>query len=288
MCLRICTGFKEVSLRETHLWEHFGRADQIALITCLKNLNVSAAFLRNDKNLHESGPRSSRWRSFWHFGSEKCGGFYICRRKLHHILHNKDLKDNSDSYKQGVECWICGSTDEEKGIWVANHRFPNIASQKKRSRRKLSQVLLQKSRKSAKSRRGREKGDGKKLVINCRKLFYDILWRFLWRFMQWNKETEIVTKCRQFAVKCRKLSWSLLQIVVTFFFPSPSCHPLFKFGFRRGKAARRSLGRGMKIAALQRFQNRGVFNSGFLKRAWVQTCLRAWYQVRFLEVFLAF
>ena len=28
-----------------HLWEHFGRTDQIALITCLKNLNVSGASL---------------------------------------------------------------------------------------------------------------------------------------------------------------------------------------------------------------------------------------------------
>ena len=47
MCLRICTGFKEVSFRETHLWEHFGRTDQIALITCLKKLNVSGASLIN-------------------------------------------------------------------------------------------------------------------------------------------------------------------------------------------------------------------------------------------------
>ena len=46
MCLRICTGFKRVSFRETHLWEHFGRTDKTALITCLKKLNVSGAFLR--------------------------------------------------------------------------------------------------------------------------------------------------------------------------------------------------------------------------------------------------
>ena len=38
MCLRICTGFKGVSFREAHLWEHFGRTDQIALITCLKKV----------------------------------------------------------------------------------------------------------------------------------------------------------------------------------------------------------------------------------------------------------
>ena len=30
----LCTGFKGVSLRETHLWEHFGRTDQIK--TCAK------------------------------------------------------------------------------------------------------------------------------------------------------------------------------------------------------------------------------------------------------------
>ena len=47
VCLRICTGFKEVSFRETHLWEHFGQADKIALITCLKKLNVSGSFLKN-------------------------------------------------------------------------------------------------------------------------------------------------------------------------------------------------------------------------------------------------
>ena len=46
VCWRICTGFKGVSFRETHLWEHFGRTDQIALITCLKKLNVSGASLK--------------------------------------------------------------------------------------------------------------------------------------------------------------------------------------------------------------------------------------------------
>ena len=45
MCLRIYTGFKGVSFRESHLWEHFGRRDKIALITCLKKLNVSGASL---------------------------------------------------------------------------------------------------------------------------------------------------------------------------------------------------------------------------------------------------
>ena len=50
VCLRICTCFKGVSFRETHLWEHFGRTDKIALITCLKNLNVSGAFLNCGRN----------------------------------------------------------------------------------------------------------------------------------------------------------------------------------------------------------------------------------------------
>ena len=49
VCWRICTGFKGVSLRETHLWEHFGRRDQIALITCLKKSNVSDASLNVNK-----------------------------------------------------------------------------------------------------------------------------------------------------------------------------------------------------------------------------------------------
>ena len=46
-CVRIFTYFKGVSFQETHLWEHFqiGRADKIALMTCLKHLNVSGAFV---------------------------------------------------------------------------------------------------------------------------------------------------------------------------------------------------------------------------------------------------
>ena len=54
--LRISTGFTGHSFR--HLWEHFGRTDEIALITCLKNLNVSGpilsgAFLSTSRN-HEN------------------------------------------------------------------------------------------------------------------------------------------------------------------------------------------------------------------------------------------
>ena len=43
-CVGISTGFTEVSFREMHLWEHFGRTDKIALITCLKKLNVIRHF----------------------------------------------------------------------------------------------------------------------------------------------------------------------------------------------------------------------------------------------------
>ena len=51
VCSRICTGFTGVSFRETHLWEHFGRTDKIALIMCLKKLNVSGASLNLDEHL---------------------------------------------------------------------------------------------------------------------------------------------------------------------------------------------------------------------------------------------
>ena len=65
--------------------------------------------------------------------------------------------------------------------------------------------------------------------------FYDDLWRFMTFYdvlCQWNKEAEIVIKCRKLSwhvVNCRKLSWRLSQIVVTFFFPSPSRRPLLDF-----------------------------------------------------------
>ena len=56
--LRIYTGFKGVSFRETHLREHFGRTDKIALITCLKKLNVSAAFLSHSSDQHPKNVNS--------------------------------------------------------------------------------------------------------------------------------------------------------------------------------------------------------------------------------------
>ena len=47
--MRISTGLKGNSFRETRLCEHFGRADKVALTTCLKHFNVSDAFLNSDK-----------------------------------------------------------------------------------------------------------------------------------------------------------------------------------------------------------------------------------------------
>ena len=70
--------------------------------------------------------------------------------------------------------------------------------------------------------------------------FYDDLWRLMTFYdvlCQWNKETEIVTKCRKLSWPCRKLSWRLSQIVVTFFFPSPSRRPLLVFAELREKCS---------------------------------------------------
>ena len=60
MCFRICTGFKGVSFREAHLWEHIGRTDQIALITCLKKLDVSSASLIKLRTLKVPTPSAPR------------------------------------------------------------------------------------------------------------------------------------------------------------------------------------------------------------------------------------
>ena len=43
MCMKLSTGFKVDSVRATHLCEHFGRTDKIALITCLKHFNMSGS-----------------------------------------------------------------------------------------------------------------------------------------------------------------------------------------------------------------------------------------------------
>ena len=61
MCLRVFTGFKGVSFRETHLWEHFGRTDQIALIACLKKLNVSSASLTQARSKCKVADPFGKW-----------------------------------------------------------------------------------------------------------------------------------------------------------------------------------------------------------------------------------
>ena len=57
MCLRIWTGFKRNSFRETHLGENFGRTDKLALITRLSKLSVSGAFLLCLGVLMSRGPQ---------------------------------------------------------------------------------------------------------------------------------------------------------------------------------------------------------------------------------------
>ena len=54
---------------------------------------------------------------------------------------------------------------------------------------------------------------------------YDVLWRFMSR----EQRDGNCHKMSQIVVKWRKLSWRLSQIVVTFFFPSPSRRPLLAF-----------------------------------------------------------
>ena len=54
-CLRIGTCFREHSFRETHLWDHFGGRDKIALITCVENLNASEILLPS--KYHSFGSR---------------------------------------------------------------------------------------------------------------------------------------------------------------------------------------------------------------------------------------
>ena len=59
---------------------------------------------------------------------------------------------------------------------------------------------------------------------------YDVLWRFMsmdWRDGNCHKRSQIV-------MTCRTLSWRLSQIVVTFFFPSPSRRPLLDFAESTG------------------------------------------------------
>ena len=58
--LRISAGFTGDSFREKHLWEHFGRTDKIALITCLKKLGVFSPHLPCEI-------AEANFRRFWMF-----------------------------------------------------------------------------------------------------------------------------------------------------------------------------------------------------------------------------
>ena len=59
------------------LWEHFGRTDQIALITCRKKLNVSGAFLNGEQkpikknHIKEFGGGNGRERPGDKFGTSQ-------------------------------------------------------------------------------------------------------------------------------------------------------------------------------------------------------------------------
>ena len=78
--------FSEVSFRKTHLREHFGRTNKFALITRLKHLNVSGAFLTllPEENREDTGvscvrrpqqsptfgpPEQSCHGTFWKLGN---------------------------------------------------------------------------------------------------------------------------------------------------------------------------------------------------------------------------
>ena len=89
---------------------------------------------------------------------------------------------------------------------------------------RASQNYYRQSCYPAKSKRGREEGDGTENVINCRDVCRKLSWHFMTTYddfmtiydvlCQWNKETEIVIKCRKLSWHvvncrdvCRKLSW---------------------------------------------------------------------------------
>ena len=77
---------------------------------------------------------------------------------------------------------------------------------------------------------------------------YDVLWRF----MSKEQRDGNCHKMSQVVGKCRKLSWRLSQIVVTFFFPSPSRRPLLVFAEFQSRLENFNLDR--------RFQSRSKFS----------------------------
>ena len=114
MLLRICTGFKGVSFRETHLWEHFGRTDQIALITCLKKLNVSAASLKIVRRAN-----SRRWEKNATAITERYGEcsealvFFAGKRGRKMV---RTIKTTAVAKYYGIQCRTVFSTEGSFGV----------------------------------------------------------------------------------------------------------------------------------------------------------------------------
>ena len=95
MCLRIYAGFTGDSFRETHLWEHFGRTDRIALITCLEQSNVSGAF-------------PTEWRLLCSFGASwnlPCGNGRQLQAQKEQItyLNQNRLKETFSSFAKRLK-----------------------------------------------------------------------------------------------------------------------------------------------------------------------------------------
>ena len=101
--------------------------------------------------------------------------------------------------------------------------------------------------------RGRER----QIVVT----FYDDLWRFMTNFMTFMSMEQRDGNCHKMSRKlswpCRKLSWRLSQIVVTFFFPVP--FPPSPFGFRRQNAI---LAKDWELSGKESGPEKGVITKG--------------------------
>ena len=112
-CLRICTGFKEVFFRETHLWEQSSRTDKIALITCLKRFNISDACLmiviwsgsgngdfqinlENSLSGNLSVPKNRNRRKIAAFSNPKVLNRRVCRRNRRKIAWKSQKKSQKN------------------------------------------------------------------------------------------------------------------------------------------------------------------------------------------------
>ena len=77
--------------------EHFSRTDKIALITCLKKLNVSGAFLR-DASLFQQGSRKGHLRAGHGFPSSTEG-----ISDLHNVVLRRSPSHGDDTWAQ-IRC----------------------------------------------------------------------------------------------------------------------------------------------------------------------------------------